>query len=1651
MVTCTMNEEKKSTKQLISEYIELLKKNANRFSEPTQQLIENIIKSTNIDSYYFNINLSMITDHLGDCSIFDLSKSSEILEALTGKHFLGFFEYINNNFSKYGYQSGYNRQPYKSKDISLYQSKFKSLLQSIIHYIVHNDNLYLIEDDSSSFNYLTLVNNIPTVAAYLLDQNDKAMEQLLIDAITSDNNTTVLTRDMIFAILKSSNQKLVKLLGDLLLAAKLQEGLRQSILESVDDGTVENFIYFIKLVIDNNLMRFSSVFRSFLVWTKLGDIPVEKPVLSVKSLSTLYECLVDPCKRQECEQSENKIEIYLSLWAQAVYDIDNIQANLERIFSKNQKYKSLVAIFFITSLHDQSLMIRYCLPIIESSDDLEMHVWIDRYLYIPVPSSYGLVRSEKDKFKYTGLLTKEQAKMIFNRYNELLPSINKSVTFYNSCFDGYNLTLTIDDLLGKMLFAAAYLDDDSMIDTLIDLMPKMKLSLRESLVKKCLYRINTAKQRTALIHSLKNSNIGSIYYINKLDIKFTNDEYLYIEDLLRLKTNDVRLNAMKYLSKQNSADFKASINRLLSSKSLNKRLAALDMIMEEVQNSDNHNEIESDVLELVKNLKATSPSEKSAIQLINGENALLSKWKLKNGFGLLEKSNITSWPEPEQIQSIDIKDTFMLASVQEFETALTSFFEFFESHKNDEITIENYYGTKNTVTLGTIYTLHNHKCNDAENPIDRLHFSDIIKQYVEENPISQNMLITYYFISNNYPFRHDYINSKISTDEKNKSFKKIYDQYFPVEQMQQIYSIINDGNSQKHQHFKTILSVLYQPNYNMLSKFAVNTLSFLYWQLEDEMFKIQAENNYNDFKFFVDTVNTNNSIIWLFSLLNYLDDKDLTKAISLSLAYDSKADKASRSHVQTNPIIYAKAYELGLANKDDLINLILFNPVGKQLISDSTSTKHDNKFSVTYPKSDELIKQLVYRLVEIESLRTDSNTDATSYIDSIGKFEGTFHLINVLSRIDENDSFTRGYACSSANKKESLSNLIARCHPAQGENINTFNQMIKGKKIPVKILVNTAMYAVQWTDIICDHIGWKGMKSTCWYFRAHTGEYNSNKDNEKIISKYSPIELSDFYAGAFDIDWFKESYKEIGKKRFEILYDSAKYISTGSTHRRSQLFADAVLKKLKLKETETRIFEKRNKNYMLCYGLIPLRKDRNKDILKRYTNIQKFLKQSKSFGAQRRASEAEICEIALTNLARNAGYSDTSRLTLFAESLLTKSLSSYLEPKAIEDYSVFIEISAPGNFALVAFKDDKKLKSIPAKLKKHKYVLESKEVLKQMREQFSRAKATFERALEIESSFNADEIQVVMSNIIISPIISKLVFKCGENLGFFKDMQLISPNGEITALENSSELFIAHPIHLYKSGKWSEYQKHIMQNKISQPFKQVFRELYLANEDELEKHGSLRYAGHQLQPGKLHALMKARGWLNSGEKIFYDKDIIAHLYGLPEYYSPADVEAPKLESVAFYSRKDNKYLLIKDIPAILFSEIMRDVDLFVAVAHIGGVDPEASLSTIDMRKSIVQEMLSLLRISNVTFKERHAIINGTFGEYTIHLGSGMVQKAFKGSINIISVASGHRGRIFLPFMDEDPRTVEIVSKILMLSEDHKIKDPSIMEQIVPTR
>ncbi|MFI4916925.1 MAG: hypothetical protein ACIAS6_10525, partial [Phycisphaerales bacterium JB060] len=148
------------------------------------------------------------------------------------------------------------------------------------------------------------------------------VREVLLDTVAGRHETARFGDHTIIALLNSTNPEDWKAIGDMLLAAQRQEGLRQSILERVDEAHPDAFRYFIGLVLEHDLARFSSVVRSFDVWfgTAWAGGSV-KPVN--EGLTTVARCLDDQAERERLVTEGTPQECYFALWAAAFVDAED--------------------------------------------------------------------------------------------------------------------------------------------------------------------------------------------------------------------------------------------------------------------------------------------------------------------------------------------------------------------------------------------------------------------------------------------------------------------------------------------------------------------------------------------------------------------------------------------------------------------------------------------------------------------------------------------------------------------------------------------------------------------------------------------------------------------------------------------------------------------------------------------------------------------------------------------------------------------------------------------------------------------------------------------------------------------------------------------------------------------------------------------------------------------------------------------------------------------------------------------------------------------------------------------------------------------------------------------------------------------------------
>jgi hypothetical protein len=714
------------------------------------------------------------------------------------------------------------------------------------------------------------------------------------------------------------------------------------------------------------------------------------------------------------------------------------------------------------------------------------------------------------------------------------------------------------------------------------------------------------------------------------------------------------------------------------------------------------------------------------------------------------------------------------------------------------------------------------------------------------------------------------------------------------------------------------------------------------------------------------------------------------------------------------------------------------------------------------PELMEAVERCRRRVVEVEARRGDREGPASALAVQLRDSGGLETLSAVLPALGRTPFARAGnWRASGESRQTTFSHLVLRSSPREGDTPQAFAAWAGRAKLRDARLVELAVYAPQWAGHVNHVLGWPGLESAVWWVQAHTKDDRA-WDLQELkeawaaeVSERTPLSAQDLTEGAVDVEWFQEAYGRLGGERWQVLDAAAKYASSAGGHTRARLFARAMTGGATVEELLEQIAASRHQDTVRALGLVPLGEgdEGRRDLLLRYGRLQEFRRESRKFGSQRQQSERRAADIAMANLARTAGYRDPQRLQWAMEREAVADLAQ--GPVLVErgDVRITLSIDADGAAELSTARAGKPLKAIPAALKDEPEVVELKDRLQELRRQRSRLRGALEEAMCRGDRFTGAELRELLEHPILASALSRLVF-VGDDTGGYpaeSGLALRDAAGGLRPLGADEPVRIAHPAELLERGGWSAWQRECFAAERVQPFKQVFRELYPVTAAERGADRTRRYAGHQVQPRQALALLGGRGWVAHPEegvsRTFHEAGLTARLGFQEAFYTPADIEGLTLEEVVFTRGEDWTPVPLAEVPARVFSEAMRALDLVVSVAHRGAVDPEASASTVEMRAGLLRETCALLGLDNVDVQASHAIIRGSLGTYSVHLGSAGAQVLPGAALFIVAVHSQHRGRLFLPFADDDPRTAEVLSKVLLLARDRKIQDPGILDQI----
>ena len=431
---------------------------------------------------------------------------------------------------------------------------------------------------------------------------------------------------------------------------------------------------------------------------------------------------------------------------------------------------------------------------------------------------------------------------------------------------------------------------------------------------------------------------------------------------------------------------------------------------------------------------------------------------------------------------------------------------------------------------------------------------------------------------------------------------------------------------------------------------------------------------------------------------------------------------------------------------------------------------------------------------------------------------------------------------------------------------------------------------------------------------------------------------------------------------------------------------------------------------------------------------------------------------------------------------------------AFPNYTAHLVLSTPTKAELRWFKaDGTPLKTAPAALKKaqpteakalQKTLLQVQQTLLAQRDRLERAYLT-DRRWSYERFTSC-----YLHHALVGPLAQGLIWRFSLPGGAQQDAFWHAGSWHDAAgqplpdLSTATQVQLWHPV-VVPAEEVLAWRTLLDKYQVRQPFKQAYREVYLLTPPEERTHTySNRMAAHILKQHQVSALAKQRGWAyhlmggfdhgSNGTALELPAHQLRAEFWLTEAASDDLTSAGIYHYVATdqvrFTRRYHDVVPLPEVPPLVFSEVMRDVDLFVGVASVGN-DPNwrdnggqpayhtywESYSFGELgevaknRKLALERLVPRLKIGKVSeLNGRFLVVRGKLRTYKIHLGSGNILMEPNDQYLCIvpdrSAKSTSAADVFLPFEGDAVLSI-ILSKALLLMDDDKITDETILRQI----
>ena len=434
--------------------------------------------------------------------------------------------------------------------------------------------------------------------------------------------------------------------------------------------------------------------------------------------------------------------------------------------------------------------------------------------------------------------------------------------------------------------------------------------------------------------------------------------------------------------------------------------------------------------------------------------------------------------------------------------------------------------------------------------------------------------------------------------------------------------------------------------------------------------------------------------------------------------------------------------------------------------------------------------------------------------------------------------------------------------------------------------------------------------------------------------------------------------------------------------------------------------------------------------------------------------------------------------------------------ETFDDYQFLIEVEDMGKVSSVWVKPDGKTqKSIPSFVKestKHTNKLKKiKADIAKIKKYLTAQRDRIDRTYLEDRIWNLEDFEKhYLNHGLVSFIARKLIWEFNVESKWIAAIYIneswYNIDDKLLTITQGTQVRLWHPC-TTATESVLQWRQRLEELEVKQPLKQAYREVYILTDAEVNtKFYSNRMAAHLLKQHQFNALAGIRGWKYSLLGAFDNGmdgtkatiDIKAHHMKAEFWINELNAEGAMNDTGIWnyvatdqvrFVKQDGETIDLVDIPAIIFSEIMRNVDLFVGVASVGN-DPEwrdnggipqyrdywTSYSFGDLneisktRKVILEKLLPRLKISKVShIDDKFLIVKGSVRTYKIHIGStNILMEPNDQYLCIVPDRSSPKtpSDVFLPF-EGDRGLSLILSKAFLLAEDSKVTDKTILSQI----